>query len=123
MSNGKRTAAALVALSLGGPASASQWWMLNREEHEPGALTVCVGRGRGDPNFDLGSPASYFRFLKSQERNPTLREDGDEVIIVYSEYGHVWRLRFFRTLEACQRVAAANRAAAEAEAERVNRSR
>ena len=39
------------------------------------------------------------------------------MIIVYSEFGHVWRLRFFRTLEACQRVAAANRAAAEARRE------
>ncbi len=63
--------------------------------------------------------------MKSHERNPTLEENGDEAIITYSEYNHVWRLRFFRTLEACQRVAAANRVAAEAEAEaeRVKRSR
>jgi hypothetical protein len=103
----------LVALALWAvPALAQQkWWVLSRSSSD--VPDTC----------ETGTPADSYEWAKALGTSPKISDKGDEVDVVFEHNGEKLQSRYFRTQEACQKIAQAYIDADEAEKARMDKYR
>jgi hypothetical protein len=86
------------------PALAQQrWWMLERDHidfsADPSICRLVSAEGH--------SPSSFYEWAKTSDMSPEIIDKVDEVDVIYVYIGNKMQNSFFRTQEACQKVAQA----------------
>jgi hypothetical protein len=114
----KKLTAALVMLTT--QAMAADWWVLTHpaetSSFSTNAFTICKL---------YGSPAKEYEAQRDKGLSPTIKENGDKVIVEWAvrdpvtglHTGDGLRVSYFRTKDSCEKEAQARRAEAEADKE------